>query len=83
MLPLIFVLRFGLGPLSDAAATPGGLFAPLLVLGAQSGLCFGTVCLGWFPGVAARPAAFAVTEMAAFFTAVVRDLRPALSLPLS
>lgn len=72
LLPLIFVLRFGLGPLSYAAATPGGLFAPLLVLGAQSGLCFGTVCLGWFPGVAARPAAFAVTGMAAFFTAVVR-----------
>ena len=44
----------------------------MLVLGAQSGLIFGTVCCRWFPGVAASPAPFAVVGMAAFFTAVVR-----------
>lgn len=41
---LAFLIRFGLGPLSYAAGTPGGLFAPLLVLGAQSGLLFGAAC---------------------------------------
>ena len=41
ILPLIFLLRLGLGAVSYAAATPGGLFAPLLVLGAQLGLAFG------------------------------------------
>ena len=38
----VFLVRFGLGPLSYAAGTPGGLFAPMLVLGAQSGLVLGS-----------------------------------------
>jgi CIC family chloride channel protein len=57
---------------SYAAATPGGLFAPLLVLGAQSGLMFGTVWDLWRPAATGPPAALAVVGMAAFFTAVVR-----------
>jgi chloride channel protein, CIC family len=72
VLPLVFVLRFGLGPVSYAAGTPGGLFAPMLVLGSQSGLLFGILCGRWFPGVAAHPTGLAVVGMAAFFTAVVR-----------
>jgi CIC family chloride channel protein len=69
---LIFVVRFGLGPLSYAAGTPGGLFAPMLVLGAQIGLVFGRLCVQWFPDAAASPTAYAVVGMTAFFTAVVR-----------
>lgn len=69
---LVFAVRFVLGPLSYAAATPGGLFAPLLVLGAQTGVVFGRACVHWFPGMAAHPGGFAVVAMAAFFTAVVR-----------
>jgi CIC family chloride channel protein len=68
----VFLVRFGLGPLSYAAGTPGGLFAPMLVLGAQSGLALGTFFCRWFPYLAERPAAFALVGMAAFFTAVVR-----------
>jgi chloride channel protein, CIC family len=68
----VFLVRFGLGPVSYAAGTPGGLFAPLLVLGAQSGLVLGTLFCRWFPYLAERPAAFAVVGMAAFFSAVVR-----------
>jgi chloride channel protein, CIC family len=68
----VFILRFGLGALSYAAGTPGGLFAPMLVLGSQSGLFFGTLCNYWFPSMAPQPTAFAVVGMAAFFTAVVR-----------
>jgi CIC family chloride channel protein len=68
----IFLVRFALGPLSYAAGTPGGLFAPMLVLGAQVGHVQGTLFCRWFPYAAERPAAFAVVGMAAFFTAVVR-----------
>ena len=69
---VVFLLRFGLGPLSYAAGTPGGLFAPILVLGCQSGLLFGNLCYQWFPTVAASPTALGIVGMAAFFTAVVR-----------
>jgi CIC family chloride channel protein len=72
MLPFVFLLRFGLGAVSYAAQTPGGLFAPLLVLGAQSGLLYGAVCHHWFPSMIPNPTALAVVSMAAFFTAVVR-----------
>jgi CIC family chloride channel protein len=69
---IAFLIRFGLGALSYAAATPGGLFAPLLTLGAQSGLLFGMVCQRVFPSLAIEPQAFALVGMAAFFTGVVR-----------
>jgi CIC family chloride channel protein len=72
LLPAVFALRFALGAVSYAAGTPGGLFAPLLVLGAQAGLYYGTYAARWFPHLATDPTAFAVTGMAAFFTAVVR-----------
>lgn len=70
---MVFLLRFALGPLSYAAKTPGGLFAPLLVLGAQSGLLFGYLCTICFPTAAPNSAALAIVGMAAFFTAVVRS----------
>jgi len=67
-----FVVRFWLGAISYAAATPGGLFAPLLVLGAQSGLLFGMACRAVFPALEIQPVGFAIVGMAAFFTGVVR-----------
>ena len=72
ILPLIFLFRFGLGAVSYAARTPGGLFAPMLVLGSQSGFLFGILCHQWFPALAPNPTALGVVGMAAFFTAVVR-----------
>jgi CIC family chloride channel protein len=69
---LVFALRFVLGPVSYAARTPGGLFAPLLVLGAQSGLLFGILCQHWVPEAVPDPKALAVVGMAAFFTGTVR-----------
>jgi CIC family chloride channel protein len=72
MLAVAFLLRFGLGAISYAAATPGGLFAPILVLGAQLGLFFGVLCRVGFPEMALDPTAFAVVGMAAFFTGVVQ-----------
>ena len=72
VIPLAFLLRFGLGAVSYAAATPGGLFAPMLVLGAQLGLFSGAICRIAFPDVGIEPEAFAVVAMAAFFTGVVQ-----------
>jgi chloride channel protein, CIC family len=71
-LALVFLLRFGLGALSYAAGGPGGLFAPMLTLGAQSGLMFGALCKTFFPGAPIQPEAFALVGMAAFFAGVVR-----------
>jgi CIC family chloride channel protein len=67
-----FLLRFGLGTFSYAARTPGGLFAPLLVLGALLGLFFGIVCRFAFPGSQIQPEGFAIVGMAALFTGIVR-----------
>jgi chloride channel protein, CIC family len=72
VLPLILILRAGLGAVSYAAGTPGGLFAPLLVLGAQLGLCFGMLGRMAFPAIDIAPEGFAVVGMAAFFAGVVR-----------
>ena len=69
---MVFLIRFGLGPLSYAAGTPGGLFAPMLVLGAQIGLLFGILTGHVLPAGAVNPTALAVVGMAAFFTTVVR-----------
>lgn len=71
-LPFVLALRFILGPLSYAAGTPGGLFAPMLVLGAQLGLLFAALCGIIVPHSGVAPTAFAVVAIAAFFTAVVR-----------
>jgi CIC family chloride channel protein len=72
LLPVVFLIRFALGSLSYSAGTPGGLFAPLLVLGAQFGLFFGLACQLAFPGLNIQPEGFAVVGMAALFTGIVR-----------
>jgi CIC family chloride channel protein len=72
LIPLLFAVRFALGPVSYATSTPGGLFAPMLVLGAQLGLFFGLLCQFLFSGLNIQPEGFAVVGMAAFFAGVVR-----------
>jgi CIC family chloride channel protein len=69
---VVFVVRFALGPVSYAAGVPGGLFAPMLALGAQMGLVYGSLCDQWIPGAASPATAYAIVGIAAFFTAVVR-----------
>jgi CIC family chloride channel protein len=68
----IFLLRFLLGPWSYAAATPGGLFAPLLVLGASFGALFGELQKHVMPAAGFSSIAFAVVGMSALFSASVR-----------
>lgn len=72
ILPFVLLLRFGLGSASYAAGTPGGLFAPMLALGALAGLFFGVICGLLLPGLDIEPQAFAVVGMTALFTAAVR-----------
>ncbi len=72
LVALVFLVRFALGAVSYAAATPGGLFAPLLALGAQFGLLFGAAC-GWaVPWLDVPSASFALVGMAALFAGAVR-----------
>ncbi|RNI23238.1 ClC family H(+)/Cl(-) exchange transporter [Flexivirga caeni] len=66
----VFALRWVLGVVSYAACTPGGLFAPMLVLGTHLGLALGLVARHFDSG-APQPAALALIGMAAFFTASV------------
>lgn len=72
MLALIFATRFVLGAVSYSACTPGGLFAPMLTLGAQIGILSSALSHVGLPTAGATPVALAVVGMAAFFTAVVR-----------
>jgi CIC family chloride channel protein len=67
----ILVLRFALGIVSYAAGTPGGLFAPMLVLGSQAGLLVGLVAVHITPHAMPSLPACAVIGMAAFFAASV------------
>lgn len=72
LIPLVFMLRLALGALSYAAGTPGGLFAPMLVLGAELGLFFGLLSKLVMPELDLAPQSFAIVGMSAFFTGVVR-----------
>lgn len=68
----VLALRIGLGVVSYAALTPGGLFAPMLVLGTHIGLLVGLIADAVLPMDRAPLAGLALAGMAAFFTATVR-----------
>lgn len=69
----LLLVRFVAGPLSYSAAVPGGLFAPLLAVGALWGLLFVGVFGAVWPGDASVLAVpMALVGMAAFFGATVR-----------
>jgi CIC family chloride channel protein len=63
--------RFVLGPASYAAQTPGGLFAPILLVGASLGALAGIGVHGMVPWLDSR--IFMLAGMVAFFTATVRS----------
>jgi CIC family chloride channel protein len=72
LLLIVFLARWLLGPFSYAAQTPGGIFAPLLVVGSVFGAIFAQVAEMVVPGLPFSPTMGAIVGMAAFFTAVVR-----------
>lgn len=72
LLPVLYILRLGLITGSYSVGTPGGLFAPLLVLGAVLGLWVGKLCVLVLPAMGIQPVGFALVGMAALFTGIVR-----------
>lgn len=70
--PVLFALRFVMTMGSYATGAPGGIFAPLLALGALFGLGFGQLVVLAAPGTGVSAGVFAVIGMAAYFTAIVR-----------
>ena len=72
-LALYLALRTAIGPLSYSAGTPGGLFAPLLLIGTLAGTLFADAANQLIPSLALNPVAFSIIGMSTFFTAVVRS----------
>ncbi|MCS4484424.1 ClC family H(+)/Cl(-) exchange transporter [Gleimia sp. 6138-11-ORH1] len=68
----ILLVRFVLGPISYAAGTPGGLFAPQLVIGSTLGLMIGIIANQLQPDYSPSLAAAALIGLAAFFSSTVR-----------
>jgi CIC family chloride channel protein len=71
-IPGWFLLRFGLTMLSYGCGAPGGIFAPLLVLGSLLGWTVGQLAQLALPSAGVRLETFAVVGMAAYFAAIVR-----------
>ena len=68
----ILIFRLLLGPLSYSLGTAGGLFAPLLVVGALTGALIAETVNALVPAADLSPVAFAIVGMSTFFAAVVR-----------
>jgi CIC family chloride channel protein len=71
-IPILFLVRFALTATSYGTGSAGGIFSPLLVLGALLGLGVGHLAHGLAPVLVPEPGVFAVVGMAAYFTAIVR-----------
>jgi CIC family chloride channel protein len=68
----IIVFRWFLGTISYSLGTPGGLFSPLLAMGAATGALGATVANALIPTLDLHVASFAFVGMSAFFAGVVR-----------
>lgn len=72
VIPVLLATRFVLTVAAYGAGACGGIFLPLLVIGALGGLSMGTIGHLVAPGWIAHPEVFAVVGMGAMFTAIVR-----------
>jgi CIC family chloride channel protein len=72
LVAIVFLVRLVLGPLCYAPGLPGGLFAPLLVIGSFAGLLIGKTMEPLVPGLTPPLPAIAAVGMGALFVAVVR-----------
>jgi CIC family chloride channel protein len=69
---VLFVIRMLLSAFSYGTGSPGGIFAPMLVLGIILGMLFGSAMQHYFPTLVLHPGIFAVAGMAGIFAATVR-----------
>jgi CIC family chloride channel protein len=69
---IYFILRFVLTMVSYSTGAPGGIFAPLLLLGALIGSLFGFVALAIYPNAGFDFTVWGVLGMAGYFSATVR-----------
>lgn len=69
---LLLISRFLFGPFSYGIGLPGGLFAPMLALGAVAGALFGLAGNAMLPTLGLNVPSCAVVGMAALFSASVR-----------
>lgn len=72
MIVVLFLLRFLFSGISFGSGVPGGIFFPMLVLGAYIGGVFGYICRDYLGLPAEYVNNFVLLAMAGFFTAVVR-----------
>lgn len=71
-LALLLLVKFGLTVISYASGAPGGIFAPMLLMGVVLGTLCGQVVSHTTPSLADHATAFAILGMAAVFTGSVR-----------
>jgi len=69
---MYFFLRFIFTMVSYSTGAPGGIFAPLLLLGAVIGSFFGHVVFGIYPNADFDFTVWGVLGMAGYFSAIVR-----------
>jgi CIC family chloride channel protein len=72
LVAMVFLVRLVLGPLCYAPGLPGGLFAPLLVIGSFAGLLLGKAMEAVVPDLTAPLPVIAAVGMGTLFAAVVR-----------
>lgn len=71
-LTLLLLAKFVLTAASYASGAPGGIFAPMLLLGALCGAAFAETAARAWPSLAAEAQTLSVLGMAAFFVSSVR-----------
>lgn len=72
VLIMIFILRFIYSMVSYGSGLPGGIFLPLLTLGASLGAIYGHTISQFFGGDASLIRCFIIYGMAGYFTAICK-----------
>ncbi|MCC9608392.1 H(+)/Cl(-) exchange transporter ClcA [Blastopirellula sp. JC732] len=72
ILVVLLIVRTGMTFLSYSSGVPGGIFAPMLAIGAIIGMCFGVITKEYVPYVEVPPGVFALAAMGGLFAATVR-----------
>ncbi|MEN6348846.1 MAG: ClC family H(+)/Cl(-) exchange transporter [Syntrophomonas sp.] len=72
MLVILVIVKFLFTVVSYGSGAPGGIFLPLLVIGALSGSIFGNVVVNWAGVSPDYVNNFIVFAMAGYFTAIVK-----------